>query len=112
VRALAPGGVDVAIDTVGTDEAIDVSLALVNDRQRILTCAAFQRAQTDGIRYIGGMLPASAQYRAAVRPRLIALAAEGKLVIPVARTFPLSDVVEALTLLKTGHPGGKLALIP
>ena len=31
-RALAPDGVDAAIDTVGTDEAIDVSVALVADR--------------------------------------------------------------------------------
>ena len=112
VRELAPTGVDVAFDTVGTDEAIDVSLALVADRDRILTIAAYGRVEPDGIRYIGGALPTSAAFRAAVRPRLIALAAEGKLVIPVARTFPLADAVEALTLLKSGHPGGKLALIP
>jgi NADPH2:quinone reductase len=112
VRAAAPNGVDVAFDTVGTPEAVDVSLALVADRDRILTIAAFQRAQADGLRYIGGMLPASGEYRKVVRSRLIALAADGKLVIPVARTFPLGDVVEALELLKSGHPGGKLALIP
>ncbi len=58
------------------------------------------------------MMPASAEYRNAVRPRLIGLAAEGKLIIPVAKTFPLSAVVEALELLKSGHPGGKLALLP
>ncbi|MEO9223298.1 MAG: NADP-dependent oxidoreductase, partial [Mycobacteriaceae bacterium] len=41
VREIAPGGVDAAIDLVGTDEAIDVSLELVADRQRIATIAAF-----------------------------------------------------------------------
>jgi NADPH2:quinone reductase len=112
IRAAAPDGVDVAFDTVGTAEAIDVSLALVADRDRVITVAGFQRAQADGFRYIGGMLPASNEYRKVVRARLIALAAEGNLVIPVARTFALADVVEALNLLKTGHPGGKLALIP
>jgi NADPH2:quinone reductase len=111
VRALAPNGVNVAIDTVGTDEAIDVSLALIADKSRIVTIAS-PRAESAGIRRIGGMMPSSAEFRAAARPRLIALAAEGKLVIPVAREFPLGDVVEALELLKTGHPGGKLALIP
>ena len=111
VRALAPDGVEVAIDTIGTDEAIDVSLALVADKARIVTIAS-PRAESAGVRRIGGMMPASAEFRAAARPRLIALAAEGKLVIPVAREFPLSDVVEALELLKSGHPGGKLALIP
>lgn len=112
IRELAPGGVDVAFDTVGTDEAVDVSLALVADRDRILTIAAYGRVEPEGIRYIGRALPTSTAFRAAVRPRLVALAAEGKLVIPVARTFPLADAVEALTLLKSGHPGGKLALIP
>ncbi|HEX4443142.1 MAG TPA: NADP-dependent oxidoreductase [Galbitalea sp.] len=111
LRSLAPDGVDVAIDTVGTDEAIDVSLALVTDRSRIVTIAS-PRAESAGVRRIGGMMPASSAFRAAARPRLIALAAEGKLVIPVAREFPLGDVVEALDLLKSGHPGGKLALIP
>jgi NADPH:quinone reductase-like Zn-dependent oxidoreductase len=112
IRALAPNGVDVAFDFIGTDEAVDVSLALVADRDRILTIAAYGRVEPEGIRYIGGALPTSAAFRAAARPRLIALAAEGKLIIPVARTFPLADAVEAVTLLKSGHPGGKLALIP
>jgi hypothetical protein len=30
----------------------------------------------------------------------------------VARTFPFAEAVAALELLKAGHPGGKLALIP
>jgi NADPH:quinone reductase-like Zn-dependent oxidoreductase len=112
VRAAAPDGIDVAFDFIGTDEAIDVSLAVVPDRDRILTIAAYGRVEPEGIRYIGGALPTSAAFRAAVRPRLIALAAEGKLIIPVARTFALADAIEAVTLLKSGHPGGKLALIP
>ncbi len=43
VRALVPDGVDAALDTVGTDEAIDVSLALVRDGSRIATIVAFER---------------------------------------------------------------------
>ena len=37
VRALAPEGVDAAIDTIGTDEAVDVSLELVADHARIVS---------------------------------------------------------------------------
>jgi NADPH:quinone reductase-like Zn-dependent oxidoreductase len=103
--------VDVALDTVGTDEAIDVSLAVVADKTRIVTIAS-PRAESAGIRRIGGAQADSAAFRAAVRPRLLALAAEGKLVIPVAKTFPLAEAKAALELLKSGHPGGKLALIP
>jgi len=112
VRELAPDGVQAALDAVGTDEAVDVSLELVADRQRIVTIAAMGRAQADGIVLIGGTMPASKAFRDAARARLIGLAAEGRLVVPMARTFPLADARQALELLQSGHPGGKLALIP
>jgi NADPH:quinone reductase-like Zn-dependent oxidoreductase len=112
VRALAPDGVDVALDAVGTDEAIDVSLALVVDRARVLTVANAGRAQADGFRHIGGTQPGSAQFRDEVRPELSALAAAGELVVPVARTFPFEEAPAALDVLRGGHPGGKLALVP
>ena len=41
MRATATDGVDAAIDTVGTREAVDVSVALVPDRSRMATIAAF-----------------------------------------------------------------------
>jgi len=112
VRELAPGGITAALDTVGTDEAVDVSLELVADRGRIVTIAAFGRAERDGIRLIAGAIPASQAFRDSVRARLIELAGAGELVVPMARTFPLSDARAALELLQSGHPGGKLALIP
>jgi len=112
VRDLAPEGVAVALDCVGTDEAVDVSLALVADRDRIVTIAAMQRAEADGIRVIAGAMPDSKAFRDSVRGDLVALAGDGRLVVPVARTFPLDQAVEAAELLRGQHPGGKLALIP
>ena len=53
VRAMAPEGVDAAIDTVGTDEAVDSSIALVPDRTRVVSAAAFQRGPGLGITLIG-----------------------------------------------------------
>ncbi len=111
LRELAPEGVAAALDTVGTDEAVDVSLELVADRDRIVTIAARHRAQQDGIRMIGGSMPASAAFRDHARARLIELAGEGSLVVPIAATYPLAEAREALALLQTGHPGGKLALL-
>jgi NADPH2:quinone reductase len=111
VRDLA-GEVDAAIDTVGTAEATDVSIALVSDRQRIVSIANAAAAKELGFLAIGGMLPASAAFRDEARSRLVALAASGDLVVPVARTFALADAIEALEFLRTGHPGGKLALLP
>lgn len=112
VREAAPGGVAAALDCVGTDEAIDVSLALVDDRARIVTIAAAGRAETDGFRAIGGTMPASRAYRDAVRADLIRAAGEGRLSVPVAGTYPLVDALTALELLRGQHAGGKLALIP
>jgi NADPH:quinone reductase-like Zn-dependent oxidoreductase len=112
VRAAAPAGVAAAIDTVGTDEAVDVSLDLVADRDRIVTIAAMGRAAAAGIKAVSGGSPDSGACRAGVRPRLVQLAADGELVVPVARTFPLAEAKDALRLLMTGHAGGKLALVP
>lgn len=104
-------GIVSALDTVGTDEAIDVSLALLQDRQRIVSIAAFGRAQKDGFQVIGGSNPASAAFRNKVRAHLVELAAEGKLEVPIGKTFPFEEVKAALELLKSQHPGGKLALV-
>jgi len=102
--------VDAAIDCVGTDEAIDVSEALVADRSRIVTIAAQRRAAADGLRAVGGAQPESAAFRDAARPGIIELAADGDLRMPPTRTFPFADAPEALRLLASGHPDGKLAL--
>ncbi|WP_345802104.1 NADP-dependent oxidoreductase [Microbacterium sp. AZCO] len=112
VRDAAPAGIDAALDCVGTDEAVDVSLELVADRSRIVTIVAGQRAQSDGFRIIGGAMPDSKRFRDEVRADLVRLAGEGALVVPMARTYPLDEAVTALEYVRSGHPGGKVALIP
>lgn len=111
-EAAGDQGVAAALDAVGTDEAVDVSLELVTDRGRIVTIAHARRAQRDGIRWIRGSLPDSARFRDGVRAELIASAQAGQLVVPVARTYPLAEAPAALEFLAGGHPGGKIALIP
>jgi NADPH2:quinone reductase len=112
VREVADGPIAAALDAVGTDEAIDVSLELIANRRRIVTIAAFGRAGADGILAIAGSMPDSARFRDEVRGELVALAQNGDLVVPMARTFPLDQAPEAHRFLATGHPGGKIALIP
>ncbi|HXP57992.1 MAG TPA: NADP-dependent oxidoreductase [Streptosporangiaceae bacterium] len=111
VRRAAPQGVTAALDTTGSDQAIDASLAVVADRARIVTTAAFGRAAADGFRSVGAANPVSGPFRARARSRIIALAAAGELTVPMARTFPLSQAPAALALLRGPHPAGKLALI-
>ena len=77
-----------------------------------MTIAAQARAASDGIAAVGGAQPASKSFRDSVRQRLIDLAGAGQLEVPVARTFPLAEAKAAAELLESGHPGGKLALLP
>ncbi|MFC4604065.1 NADP-dependent oxidoreductase [Rhodococcus kronopolitis] len=112
LRAAAPDGFDAAVDTIGTDEAVDASLELVADRSRIVTIAAFSRAAQDGFTAIGGGDPEGVRIRREARPRLVELAGQGKLVVEVAKTFPLDSAAQAHTELAQPHPRGKFVLVP
>ena len=101
-----------AWDAVGTDEAIDVSLALVAERDRIVTIVDPERAKAEGFLWIAGARPESARFRDIARARVLELAASGALEVPVARTYPLDEAVEAVRFVMDGHPGGKVALQP
>jgi len=112
VRGLAPGGVDAAVDCVGTDEAVDVSLELVADRDRIASIAAFARGAEVGIKLLGGGPGADpgTDVRNAARLQLAELADQGKLEV-LARSFELDQVAEAHREGQTGHVTGKLVLV-
>ena len=114
VRDLAPDGVDAAVDLVGTDEAVDVSLELVADRQRIATIAAFGRAGSEGITALGGGPGADpgTELRDAARLDLAEAAGAGRLEVVVAATFPLEEVAAAHRQGMAGHTHGKLVLVP
>ena len=111
LRALAPSGIDAALDTVGSDEAIQTSLEFVADRGRIVSIASRPAAEKYGFVYIGAGMPGTAEYRMAARPRILELAGSGELAVHVARTFAFADAPDALRLLAGGHTGGKLALV-
>ncbi len=114
VRGLAPDGINAALDLVGTDEAVDVSVELVPDRGRIVTIAAFGRAGEAGITAIGGGPGADpgTEIRDAARLRLAELAGQGTLRVLVSRTFPLAEAASAHRESIAGHANGKIALIP
>lgn len=113
-RVSAIGPVDAALDLVGTDEAADVSLALVADKGRIATIAGFGRAASDGFKALGGGPGADpgTEIRLAARPELIRLAGNGELKVTVDQTYPLSDARQAHEYGQTGHARGKIILLP
>lgn len=110
VRSAAPDGITAAIDTVGTDEAVDVSVSLVDDRNRIVSIAAFGRGAD--VTLIDGSSPESKRNRRDAIPGLLADAAAGRLVLDVAKVFPLDAAAQALTELASAHPRGKFILHP
>jgi NADPH:quinone reductase len=110
VQSAAPEPPATALDTVGSAEAGDVSLALVKDRSRIVTIVDARRAKADGYVFVGGSNPASAPFRESVAPRIVAMAASGELVVPMAATFAFDDAPAAFAMLISPHPPGKIAL--
>ncbi len=114
VRAVAPGGVTAALDLIGSDEAMEVSLALVADRARVVTIAAPAKGLEAGIKVIGGAPGADpgTEIRSAARLDLARLASEGKLRVFVTQTFPLTEAAAAHRAIMTGHSTGKIALLP
>ena len=116
VRAAAPAGVAaaVAVDAVGSDEAVGASLELVADKARIATIAAYERGKKTGIKILGGFPGADrgTEIREAARLELVEAAGAGRLRVLVAATYRLEDAAEALREVMAGHVTGKVVLLP
>ncbi|MCU1482880.1 MAG: NADP-dependent oxidoreductase [Subtercola sp.] len=116
VREAAPGGIDLVLDAVGTDEAIAASLELVDDRRAIGTVVGARAAEL-GIRaWAGGspvpLTPEEQALRAESLTVLAELFAAGRFEIEVSLSLPLDQAAEAHRLSEAGHVRGKLVLIP
>jgi NADPH:quinone reductase-like Zn-dependent oxidoreductase len=114
IRTIAPTGVTAAIDLVGTDEAVDVSVALVANRERIATIVASARSSSNDVQALGGGPGADAgvEIRSAARLELLRRVEAGSLRVFVAATYPLIEAAAAHRQLASGHAHGKIILIP
>ncbi|MBD3942456.1 NADP-dependent oxidoreductase [Microbacterium sp. NEAU-LLC] len=116
VREAAPQGVTVAIDAAGSDEALDTSLELVADRERIATIVRGADAGGLGIRAFSGGSPEplTAQqqtWRAEAVPVVLALLAAGAFSVELGPEFPLAEAAAAHRALAEGA-NGKITLVP
>jgi len=103
VRAVAPGGVDAALDGAGGD-ALRASVELVKDRERIRTMVAFELAQELGISPVSGA-------RSAERlAELVDLYARGALRIHIRAAYPLARAAQAHRDVESRHGRGKVVL--
>ncbi|MCK2031114.1 quinone oxidoreductase family protein [Microbacterium galbinum] len=116
VRDAAPSDVTVVFDGAGTDEAIEVSLALVADRDRIGTIVRGPDAASFGIRAFSGGSPVpltdeEQAWRAEALPKTIELLASGDFVIELGPELPLAEAARAHELVEA-HVAGKIVLVP
>ena len=103
VRALAPGGVDVALDFVGGG-SVAISADLVPDG-RAITSIADPTARTEhGGQYVW-VRPSTADLDA-----LTALFDAGRLTVELAEVFDLADAAAAHRASETGHTRGKVVV--
>lgn len=117
VRAAASSPVTVALDCAGTDEAIETSLALLADRDRIATIVRGPDAASFGIRAFSGgsPVPLTAQelaWRAEALPETIALLDAGDFTIELGPQLPLAEAARAHELMESGAASGKIILLP
>jgi NADPH:quinone reductase-like Zn-dependent oxidoreductase len=106
VRALAPGGVDLAFDTAGQGGVADL-ITLTGDPARVATIADFGAAAL-GVKVTGG-----GDFRAVdALDEAAALFDSGRLQVSVARTYGFADAADAHRVSEDGHVRGKLILIP
>jgi NADPH:quinone reductase-like Zn-dependent oxidoreductase len=103
VRALAPDGLSAATDLFGT-ETVETALALGVPPARISTIAA-------GPNPPGGVRPTSGS---AAQPgameRITDAILAGKLAVPIAATFPIEQIRDAVTLQASRHVHGKVVV--
>src|SRR6202035_4320630 len=99
------GKVDAFIDTFGADY-VQLALELGVEPSRIDTIVRFDAVAEYGVKAEGNAVGASASTLA----QLARLIADGQLEVPIAATYPLSQVREAYQRLASGHILGKIVL--
>jgi len=111
--AAETGPVTAAIDAAGTDEALEVSLDLV-ERDRIATVVVTPKNLASGIKALGGAPGADpgTALRDAARAPLAQLAGQGKVKVRVVKEFALGDAADAHRFVGEGHAAGKVVLVP
>ncbi len=112
VRDLAGGPVDLVFDAPPPNAgSLPELITIAGDPSWVMTISNHDEARRLGARvnldHLTGAAPA-----ATFMPQHASLAADGAFRIPIARTFPLNQWRDAVELSMSGHPHGKLVLLP
>ena len=106
VRALAPNGVDVALDVAGSGVLPEL-MELAGGAGHVVTLADFAGAREHGVRFSSG----DAGRAVHALGEIGELIESGRFSLPVAQTFPLAEVAQAHRAGEQGHARGKLVLL-
>jgi NADPH:quinone reductase-like Zn-dependent oxidoreductase len=104
VAALAPNGVDRALDVAGQGGIADL-VAITGNPDHVLTIADPKAAELGVTMTSGG-----ADSAPEGRPEAAALFEQGKFTMPVAETFPLDKAAAAYQASEAGHVRGKYVI--
>jgi NADPH:quinone reductase-like Zn-dependent oxidoreductase len=107
IRDAAGSRLDAFIDTFGSGY-VDLAIELGVAPQRIDTIIDWDAADRHGVKTDGTAAAASADILA----ELARLIAEGRLEVPIARVYPLTEVRAAYRELERRHTLGKIVLAP
>ena len=110
VREIVGGSPDLILDTSAPNGVLpDLVKIADGEPRRVLTVTDFAEAAKLGVQ---DGLGASAKYRYDMLGQFVQWAAEGRLNVPIARTFPLEDWDLARQISQSGQARGKLVLVP
>jgi NADPH:quinone reductase-like Zn-dependent oxidoreductase len=107
VRALAPDGVDVALDVAGNGVLPEL-VALAGDAAHVVTLADAAGSEAHGVRFSNGFVDGPAFHALGEIGELVEA---GRFWLPVDRTFPLDAIAEAHRVGEAGHVRGRLVLV-
>lgn len=99
-------GVDAFIDAFGADY-VEMAIQLGVHPDRIDTIANFDAVKSFGVKAEGSATASDPQILA----ELVDLVAGGRLEVPIAACYPLTEVREAYRQLEGGHVRGKIVLV-
>lgn len=103
LAALAPGGVDLVLDTAASGSLADL-VAIAGDPARVATVADHANAHRLGVHV------ANAENGSALLAEAADLGRQGRYTPRIERTYPLERTAEAHAYAERGHTRGKLAI--
>jgi NADPH:quinone reductase-like Zn-dependent oxidoreductase len=112
VRKLAGGPIDLIFDAAPPNAGTIAELIrLTEEPNRVMTISNHEEARSLGARVNLDHL-AEATPATSFLPEYASLTAGGEFCIPIARTYPLGEWRDAVKLSMSGHPHGKVVLLP